>query len=104
MIAEEKMLIENNCLSKDKVLFMFSLFETLMKLKNNKNIDDVYIYQGIDKIEIYVFDYKEDFETEDFVTETLVKWEQSQGYFPEVFINLSDNKMNLLPRKAIKIC
>ena len=42
MLAKE-VLEEKTLMSKDKLKFMASLFDTLTKLKTNENIDDVYI-------------------------------------------------------------
>ena len=103
MLAKE-VLEEKTLMSKDKLKFMASLFDTLTKLKTNGNIDDVYIYCGMDKLELYIFNFKEDYDTENFVTETLSKWEIKESYFPEVYIHTSDEKMNILPRKSIKVC
>lgn len=102
MLEEKKLLENQDC--RDKVLFMMSLLRTLLDLKQNSNIDDVYINFNLDKIEIYVFNYDENFDTEDFITETIVEWERQQNYFPELFINTSDGKMNVLPRTAIRVC
>lgn len=104
MIADEHFMKKNSISVNEKVQFMFSLFKTLVKLKDDENIDDVYLYEGEDKIEIYVFNKVENFDTEDFITETIVQWEQEQCYFPEVFINTPENKMNILPRKSFRIC
>ena len=103
MLAKE-VLEEKTLISKDKLKFMASLFDTLTKLKTNENIDDVYIYCRMDKLELYIFNFQEDYDTENFVTETLSKWEIKESYFPEVYINTSDEKMNILPRKSIKVC
>ncbi len=90
---------------KEKAHFTITLLMTLCKLKQNENVDDVYFNPNIDKIEIYVFTYKEDFSTEDFIIQTIVEWEKEQKYFPEIYINQSDEgKINILPRGAMKIC
>lgn len=46
-----------------------------------------------------------DFECDDFIIETISEWETEQKYFPELFINLTnEGKMNILPRGSMKIC
>lgn len=96
--------INPNNISQDKVIFTISLVSVLRRLKDNSNIDDIFLNFNLDKLEIYVFVFEENFDTEDFITKNIVEWETAQCYFPEVFINLSEQKMNLLPRKAVKVC
>ena len=91
--------------SQEKARFTITLLLALSKLKENKNVDDVYINLNSSKLEIYVFCFEEDFECEDFIIETISEWEAEQKYFPELFINLTDEgKMNILPRGSMKIC
>ncbi len=105
MINEDMLKDSNNVLSQDRVRFMYSLFASLHSLKEDANIDDVYLYPNLNKIEIYIFTFDENFQTEDFITSTMTKWEQMENYFPEIYINQSsDKKINILPRKALKIC
>ena len=91
--------------SQEKARFTITLLLTLFKLKENTNVDDIYINPNTSKLEIYVFCYKEDFKCEDFIIDTISEWEIEQKYFPEVYINTNDEgKINILPRGALKIC
>lgn len=101
----DEMRLEENSLSRDKILFFGSLIKMLNNLKENKNVVDVYLNFNFDKMEVYVFTKDEDdFETEDFITSTMAEWESEKNCFPETFINKNDEQLNLLPRTAIKIC
>ena len=98
-------LLQTDSYDKEKAHFTVTLLMTLFKLKQNSNVDDVYMAFNMDKIEIYVFTFKEDFDCEDFIIHSIADWEMQQLYFPEVYINQSeDGKMNILPRGAMKIC
>lgn len=88
----------------EKAEFAISLILALGKLRENNNVDDVYLNFNLSKLEIYVFVKSEDIETEDFINRTITEWEVEQKYFPELFIYQSDCKMNILPRKVVKVC
>ena len=100
------MLNENDIerIQPEKAEFTISLVLALGKLKENNNVDDVYLNFNLSKLEIYVFVKSEDIETEDFINRTITEWEVEQKYFPELFIYQSDCKMNILPRKVVKVC
>lgn len=91
-------------ISQDKAVFTISLISVLAQLKENSNIDDIYMNFNLGRLEIYIFVFEENFDTEDFITKNMAAWETEQRYFPELFINVSEQKMNILPRKAAKVC
>ncbi len=102
-MLNEKFLNQDNN-SRDKAFFAVSLMSTLWKLKELDKVDDIYLNLNMEKLEIYIFVFEEDFETENNISEILSDWEMQQYYYPEIFINISEQKMNLLPRSVVKIC
>lgn len=106
MINESELnteLVEEN---KQQISLMRTLFQTIINVKQNENVDDIYINPTSDKMEVFVFLKNESFEDEMFISEQFTNFEKEVLYFPELFIYSNDevNKMNVLPRKVLKIC
>lgn len=103
MISEAELLEKPN--SQPKIKFMVSLLKTLGEINNIQNVDDIYINLS-EKLEIYTFLNSENFEDENNISLILSNWEKTELYFPELFIFSNDNveKMNVLPRTAIRVC
>ena len=100
----EAKLIDESKNSVDKGIFFVTLLQTLYGLKEICNVENIYINFNMNKIELYIFNKEENFDTENSISEKLSEWEQQQCYFPETFINVSGNEMNILPRTALKVC
>lgn len=105
-MAIEEQYIPNNVSaeSREKSEFTFSLLNTLVKIKEVENVDDIYMNFYNEKLEIYVFLQKENLDSEEIISGILSEWERKELYFPELFIYENSNKMNILPRKTIRIC
>jgi len=102
-MLEEKFIDESKNFV-DKGIFAVTLFQTLNSLKEIENVENIYINFNMSKIELYIFNKEENFDTENKISEKLSDWEQKQCYFPETFINISGTEMNILPRTALKVC
>lgn len=102
-MLEEKFIDESKN-SVDKGIFVVTLLQTLNNLREIENVENIYINFNMNKIELYIFNKEENFDTENIISEKLAEWEQKQCYFPETFINISGSEMNILPRTAIKVC
>ena len=86
--------------------FVFDLMYMLRKIKQTATVQNVYFNKANEKLEIYVFYEKEDFDIEDEITKYFTDWETSYKYFPELFIyplDMIDNKNLLLPINALEI-
>ena len=92
--------------NKQQSIMALSLFNTFFNIKQNSNIDDIYVNFSSDKLEVYVFLNKESYEDENFISEQFTNFEKDVLYFPELFIYSNDEveKMNVLPRKVLRIC
>ena len=108
MISEnelnEKNIEETKNLSQKKIEFMYSLFDTFSKIKEIKNVDDIYLNFGSDNLEVYCFLKESSLDDEDEVSKLFSMWEMNQLCFPELFIfSNEDKKLNVLPRTANKV-
>ena len=106
-MIEEKELLENNSNNIKNAMFTISLMKTLNEIVKMENVDDIYLNQeNYDKMEIYVFIKENSLDDEDLISDTLAKWETKMLYFPELFIfsKEDDEKMNILPRSAVRVC
>ena len=90
MINEEikpmKAVFTNNEISP----FVFDLLCTFRDIKKVQTVDSVYVNLANDKLEIYVFYLKEDFNIEDEIVKYITNWEEQYGYFREVFVYALD--------------
>lgn len=106
MINESELNTETISENKQQIGLIKTLFQTIINLKQNENIDDIYINPTSEKMEVFVFLKQESFDDEMFISEQFTNFEKEVLYFPELFIYSNDevNKMNVLPRKVLKIC
>lgn len=88
---------------KDKAVFFISLIQTFYSLKENENVDSIYLFLN-EKLEIYIFvKDDDDMDVQEYVIGKITNWEQEQLYFPEVFIRTSGEEINELPRGAVRV-
>lgn len=106
MINESELNTDILLENKQQVNFTMAFFRTIFNVKQNKNVDDIYLNLSSEKMEIYIFLNEESFDDEMFVSEQFTNFEKEVLYFPEIFIYLNNevDKMNVLPRKVLKIC
>lgn len=85
---------------------LFDLICTLGDIKKIDAVDSVYLNESNEKLEIYVFYDKENFDIEDTITKYFTDWEESYKYFPELFIyplDMITSKSTTLPQSAMEI-
>lgn len=83
--------------------FVFDLFCAISNIKKTETVDSLYINSSNDKLEIYVFYEKENFDIENKISKFLTDWEEQYKYFPEIFIyplDMIENKEIALPKNA----
>lgn len=85
---------------------MYDLIMALMDVKKIEKVDSIYVNQGEQKFEIYVFYDIEDFDLEDKIMKIFTDFEEAYRFFPEIFIyplNMIENKKMTIPDKAIEL-
>ncbi|HIZ28589.1 MAG TPA: hypothetical protein H9673_05295 [Candidatus Adamsella sp.] len=81
----------------------FDFFCMLSEIKETETVDSVYLNESNEKLEIYIFYEKENFEIEDRIMKCLTNWEEDYFYFPEMFIyplDMISCKNEVLPNSA----
>ena len=106
MISEEIKIQKSIFTNSEITPFVFDMLCSLRDIKNTETVDSVYINAVNDKLEIYVFYEKENFDIENKIIKYLTDWEESYRYFPEIFVYpldmIEDKKMSL-PESAREV-
>lgn len=82
---------------------LFDLFCMLSNIKETETVNSVYLNESNEKLEIYVFYEKENFEIEDKIMYHFTNWEEDYSYFPEIFVyplDMISGKNDVLPGSA----
>lgn len=85
---------------------LFDLMLTLNDIKKMENVESVYLNIADNKLEIYIFYDKENFEIEDKITKYITDFEEYHKYFPEVYIyplDMIEKKELTLPKDVREI-
>lgn len=85
---------------------VFDLICAFAKIRGTESVDGIYLNIVNDKLEIYIFYEKENFDIEDKILKYLTDWQEQYKYFPEIFIyplDMIESKELTLPKTATKI-
>ncbi len=103
----EELTAQKNVYTTEQITpLLFDLVCTLGDVKRTETVDSVYLNMSNEKLEIYVFYEKENFEIEDKLTKYFTDWEESYKYFPEIFVyplDMITSKQTSLPQTAMEI-
>lgn len=77
---------KNVFLNTDIPPFVFDFFCAIKNIKDVDSVNSVYMNSSEDKLEIYIFYEKENFDIEEKISKYLTDWEEQYRYFPEIFI------------------
>ena len=86
--------------------FVFDFYGMINDIKKNNGIDSIYLNYANNKLEIYIYYNKENFELEDKITKSITDFEENYKFFPEVFIyplDMIESKKLTLPKTAREI-
>ncbi len=86
--------------------FVFDFYGMINDIKKNDGINSVYLNSAHNKLEIYIYYEKEDFELEDKITKSITDFEENYKFFPEVYIyplDMIESKELTLPKTAMEI-
>lgn len=106
MSLQENDLKRDIDINRERVNFMFSLFNTIFSIKEEIKINSVFLNLA-EKLEVYIFVPTENIPEEREIFKKFSVWESENGYFPEIFIYQDDEiegEINILPRSAFKAC
>ncbi len=105
MSLQENDLKIDTDINRERVNFMFSLFNTISSVKEEVKINSIFLNLA-EKLEIYIFVPTENIPEEREIFNKFSQWESENVYFPEIFIYQEDEidgEINILPRSAFKV-